>query len=537
MFKKAWKKVVFIAILLYLQSVSVSAQGVMLINTDFIEGDDTYIFDGDDSGGDIKLQFGQALGEYLEWNDTDNAFKFSDDLDLENNQLLNARIENAAIAPTCDGTVPGKIYHDTADTNSYVCNGTSWVQIDGGGGAAVGDLATVQARNSAGFTLTAQNTWYDITFGNTDVETDASVIEHNNTNTERIDIKEDGVYMVTYAIDAVDNTTTHGLQVRIYINGTTELPGSLQEEINFQGEHGPASGTFIAEFNSGDYLTLQAQRLTVNTIVGEPTMTVTKLDGVVGPQGPAGTVGTGTDEDSWTIDEDFDGTDLDLQFGDTATAYLQWNETAQGFIFGDDLLLNFNELKQFKIENASSAPTCNSSYTGRAYHNTTDTFTYVCDGTSWKQIDTGASSLVIGQFYDGAGGTDINNATPTAIPFNSETREETGITHDTVTNNSRVYMDDPGWYQVSYNISSNNGGNGRINARCRVRLNGTTDIDQSNSYSYVRNSTDEWGTNTATTLIQTTSSNEYYEVYCNGEGSAGTSNAVANQSWTIVEKK
>jgi len=236
-----YKKIAFAVIpliLLLLQSNIVSAQGVFLINTDYIEQDNIYIYDGDDTGGDITLQFGNTLGEYLKWDDTGGAFRFSDDLDLENNQLLNTRIENLALVPTCDGTVNGKVYHNTTDTFSYVCNGTLWVQIDGGGAP----------------------------------------------------------------------------------------------------------------------------------------------------------VGTGTNSESWTIDEDGTGGDLELQFGDSLTHYLQWNDIAQAFIINDDLLLNFNELKQFKIENSATALTRNASYTGRAYHNTTDTFTYVCDGIIWKQIDVAGGS-------------------------------------------------------------------------------------------------------------------------------------------------
>lgn len=365
-----------------------SAQGVMIVNTDLLNTENTYIYDADDTGGDITLQFGNTLGEYLQWNDTDNAFKFSDDLDLENNQLLNARIENLASAPTCDGTVNGKVYHNTTNTNSYVCNGTSWVQIDGGGGGSGGDLAAVQARNSAGFTLTNISTWYDITMGNTDVETDSAVIEHDNTNTERINIKSTGTYLVTYTIDAVDNATTHGLQARVYINGTTVLNGSFQEGINFDGEHGPTTGSFLANLTTGDYITLQAQRLSANTIVGEPTLTVTKLDGVVGPAGPAGTIGNGTDENIFIFDQDDTGGDVLLQFGTTLNKRLGWDSS-------ESVFSTFNEELSFRTQQSATPPSaCSSTVAGMQWMDTDSGTVYICDTSNGRNEWLSTSELV-----------------------------------------------------------------------------------------------------------------------------------------------
>lgn len=519
-------------ILLISQSNITNSQGILIIDSDYVLNN-VYTFDPDDSGGDIELKFGETLGEYLKWDSVDSAFKFSDDLDLEGNELKNFRIDNLASAPNCDGIAIGRAYHNTTDNNTYVCNGTAWEQVNGGGSGVSDTLAGVQARRTSNFTLTNQNQWYDIPFDTTDIENDATVLEHNNSNTERIDIKADGLYRLTYHLDASDNTVSHGIQAKLRLNNTSDVPGTFLESTNYQTEHSPLTATVLAELNNGDYITLQAQRLSSNTVIGEPLITAVKLDGVKGDKGDPGSVGTGTDADSWTLDENNDGIDLDLIFGETLGEYLQWNNTAQAFILSDDLLLNFNELKQFKIENSATPLTCNSSYAGRVYHNTADTNTYVCDGASWVKLN---NTTVIGQFWDSAGGLDINVATPVAIPFNQETRKDSGITHNNVTNNTRIYMDDPGWYEITYNINGEDT-NSRINPKCRIRLNGTTFNDQSTSYSYTRNTTDKWGTNNATTLIQTTTSNEYYEILCNQEGSFGTYNTVANQSWTYIEKK
>jgi len=141
------------------------------------------------------------------------------------------------------------------------------------------------------------------------------------------------------------------------------------------------------------------------------------------------------------------------------------------------------------------------------------------------------------QVYDNAGGTNLNATALTAVPFGAETRKLPGFTHDNVTLNSRITLDDAGWYRLDYNVSAVNGGNGRITLRCEARLNGVTSINQSASYSYQRNAADNNATNTAGFVFETTGTNEYIEILCQRGGSAGTSNSIANETWVVVEKR
>ncbi len=162
------------------------------------------------------------------------------------------------------------------------------------------------------------------------------------------------------------------------------------------------------------------------------------------------------------------------------------------------------------------------------------------DGIQWVSLTTGGSgsgplSVSLIQVYDGAGGTDLNTGTPAALPWNTETKKDTGYTHSNVTNNSRVYMDAVGWYKVSYSISGSNQTAAATNVLCQVRLNGSTYNQPSASYSYTNDTTDRYSTNTASVFLQTTGANEYYEVLCSQAGSSGSNLAVASQSWTSAE--
>lgn len=161
------------------------------------------------------------------------------------------------------------------------------------------------------------------------------------------------------------------------------------------------------------------------------------------------------------------------------------------------------------------------------------------DGSGWVSL-TGGSASPLGvqliQAYDNSGGTDLNTATPTAVPWSAETKKDTGFTHNNVTDNTRVYLDEPGWYRIGYQISGENQSTNRNNVFCQIRLSGTTYNTPSGSYSYARDTTNAYSTNTSSIYIETTAANEYVEVLCSQAGSAGAQLALAGQSWIVVER-
>ncbi len=186
----------------------------------------------------------------------------------------------------------------------------------------------------------------------------------------------------------------------------------------------------------------------------------------------------------------------------------------------------------FLVVDNSSAASDPTGTNGAMYYNTTSNSFRCYENGAWRDCITKGTYA---QFYDSAGGTDMNNTTGLAIPWATETRKDTGYTHSNVTNPSRVYIDNPGWYKISYQINGTNGSGNRNTTYCRVRWNGTTFSTPSGSYAYTRNSTDASGTNASSVLVQTTAANEYYEVFCMRAGSAGTQPTNAGESWTTVE--
>jgi hypothetical protein len=129
---------------------------------------------------DVTLQFGNNLAEYLRWDSANGRFGLSDDLDLENNQLVNTRLENLAAAPTCDGAASGKVYFNTSDNDTYTCDGTNWVSMTDGvvvnGVEQTADYDTLPVGTINVLSATAANRPADQQFivktlGNTDVRT------------------------------------------------------------------------------------------------------------------------------------------------------------------------------------------------------------------------------------------------------------------------------------------------------------------------------------------------------------------------------
>ena len=129
-------------------------------------------------------------------------------------------------------------------------------------------LAALQIRKTD---ATAIGTvWADILFNNTDIENEAATIEHNNTNTDDIDFKVAGHYLVEYHVNIVHAGAANSnmlLQGRVRLNDAgTGVAGSHNEtsEVDDNSIEGTEvetilSAAFIFNAAASDKLTLQLQ--------------------------------------------------------------------------------------------------------------------------------------------------------------------------------------------------------------------------------------------------------------------------------------
>jgi hypothetical protein len=336
-----------------------------------------------------------------------------------------------------------------------------------------GDLPACQIRRTTDFTF--PGSWGDVTFDTTDFENDTDVLEHDDSNTERINIKETGLYFITYKFQVIRSSSNYSYS-RILKNGSTVLDGSESEVNTYTNEEHELTGSFIISLQQNDYITLQAYENTSGSTTGtdDTILTIISLKGLRGEQGPAGQNG---------------------QPGVGAT---------------------INISQDGSIE-ASSVSNLN--FEGNVT---------VTSGVSYTTVTVGAPKTI--QCYS-TNTTNVNSSTPVAVGWNQEDlKDDDYFTHDNSTNNSRVYVDQNGWYEVSYNLYYD-GASGRSNVRGRIRKNGSDYLGRGTSTNYTRNTTEDSGSIGAGPFLIQLSTNDYLELVCDQQGSSTTCSMVASDNY------
>lgn len=265
---------------------------------DFVpEGEDDVIYsannftlDGDDTGGDISLQFGATLAEYLRWDDVNARFALSGDLDLALAQLANTRLENLSVAPLCDAPAVGRIYFDTTDGTAYACDGSTWKDL--GTAGTPQPMLTAGYRDSSSTDINAAATNNIVPWDTEDFED--TVFTHDTvTNNSRIQVTATAKYLVSGSVNVI-NTSTNNFRyngrLKFRINGVTTLPATFQpgyiRRTSGQEETSLVFST-ILDLTANDYFEVLIDR--ENTTVGSAAMipntsslSVVQLQGVGG---------------------------------------------------------------------------------------------------------------------------------------------------------------------------------------------------------------------------------------------------------------
>lgn len=152
---------------------------------------------------------------------------------------------------------------------------------------ATGELPSCQMRRSTSLTLPA--TWEDILFDVTDIENSNTILEHSSVDTERLLIKESGLYLISYVM-YVYTTSSNTCYSRVIKNGTTVLDGGDGEILVYSGEKHSVGQSFIANLQENDYITIQSYFTLTNTATVDPSaaVSVVSLKGMKGEDGLPG---------------------------------------------------------------------------------------------------------------------------------------------------------------------------------------------------------------------------------------------------------
>lgn len=152
-------------------------------------------------------------------------------------------------------------------------------------------LACVQTRKTSRTDI--PSSWENIFFETTDIETDDLILEHSDSNRDRILIKQTGVYLVYWSFD-LDEGGENDVEVKIRKNDTLELIGSYSQILNNAWGAGlNPSKVFIASLSLNDYISLQLKASGSNMdIENNIIFGIVRLNGAKGEKGENGSGST-----------------------------------------------------------------------------------------------------------------------------------------------------------------------------------------------------------------------------------------------------
>jgi len=328
-------------------------------------------------------------------------------------------------------------------------------QIDALSG--VTGMSTVQVRRTT--TLSLAPTYQNILFDATDIENRPSDIEHNNTFTDRIDIKKDGIYLLSFDSQSRNNAATDRTDIQIIKNVTpTILNGGDSYVELYTGEVHKIGNLILADLQDGDYVAVRIKTDGTNADLLPPvTFKMVLLEGIQGEKGDKGDSGS---DSSILVYED--GVNVQPT-GGTFT------------------VLNFKD--SFNLSG----------------------------GTDQVNITGKISVPPMAMLIDSAGSQEMNNITPVPLNWGQQNFLNTTYFSHTI-GNSPITILKAGVYEISYNINADNQSNSRVTSGAQVRINGTTLLGATLTANYTRNTANDDNNNSLPPYPITLSVNDVVEV-------------------------
>jgi len=131
----------------------------------------------------------------------------------------------------------------------------------------------------------------------------------------------------------------------------------------------------------------------------------------------------------------------------------------------------------------------------------------------------------------------VGTSSPTAVPWNQESFKESDyFQHSNSSSNTRIYVQQTAWYEVSYNIvTEKEDNNTRSNLRSRIRINGTDYEDLGTAFSYSRNDNNPYASNTAGTVLIYMEDDDYLEILCDRAGDNADADLIPDNSHIYIK--
>jgi hypothetical protein len=207
------------------------------------------------------------------------ARKFLVSLDLNKNELLNARVQNLPTASKPASPVTGQIYYDTTDNFLYFYNGSTWLRASGDFGAA-GQTTALKFGNTKSDGTSTSVARADHTHSVPDILGTSSyvgVAKDATTGNATISLVDSGVTAGSYGSTTKIPTFTVDSKGRLTAAGETNVATNL----SIAGETGTDTVNLLT-----DTLTVTGDSA-IDTAVTNNTITITAKDATSSQKGVA----------------------------------------------------------------------------------------------------------------------------------------------------------------------------------------------------------------------------------------------------------
>lgn len=183
-----------------------------------------------------------------------------------------------------------QLVNDTAAPGNNQVYGTTGAGVKGwkaDPSGAVADLASVTVANTTSVEISSPG-WADILWNTTHVQNNSAVVEKSATLTDRILIKQTGLYLLAYSLSFDADVGEETINARVRINDVTIIPGSIRSASE-DDEVNDLSNAITCSLTAGQFITLQTMASGAgNFLEASSNMMVTRLSGIQGVKGDTG---------------------------------------------------------------------------------------------------------------------------------------------------------------------------------------------------------------------------------------------------------